>query len=155
MTTTLSEVADLFLTKVTDYRLDSIFESSGSSALNFYLEPYILNSIDEFEDICTQDLSYTESTDDEEGYFSVNLTRENKNVLAQLMVRYWLGKSIRDILQMNNSLQDHDYKTYSQAQNLKAKQDFYNMTREENSQLLVDYGIKHNNWTNWKLQDFD
>jgi len=154
LTTTLSEVSDLFLQKVDDYRLDTIFESSGSSALNIYLEPYLLNSIDEFEDICTQDLTYTESTDDNEGVFTETLNRENKNVLSQLMVRYWLGRSIRNILQMNTSLQDHDFKTFSQAQNLKAKQDFYNTTREENSQLLNDYAYKHNSWSDWEAQNF-
>lgn len=155
MATTLSTICDLFLSRISDYKLDTIFQSSGSSALNDYLEPYVLNSIDEFEDICTQDLTYTESTDEDEGYFTETLTRENKNVLAQLMVRYWLGKSIRDILQMNNALQDSaGFKTYSQAQNLKAKQDFYNTTREENSQLLSDYAYKHNNWSDWEDQNF-
>lgn len=155
MTTSLSDICDLFLTKVSDYRLDTIFSTSGSLVLSTHLEPYLLSSIDEFEDICTQDLTYTESTSTDDGYFAETLNRENKNVLSQLMVRYWLGQSIRDILQMNNALQDSaGFKTYSQAQNLKAKQDFYNTTREENSQLLNDYAYKHNNWSNWELQNF-
>lgn len=150
MATSISDVSDLFLTKVNDYRLETIYTSSGSQALNIYVEPWLLGAISEFEGICNQSLEYTECTSNTEGEFAVDLTRENMNILAEIMVRFWLAKSIQDILQMNMFVQDHDFKTHSSAQNLKAKQDYYNTKREEISQMLTNYEYKYNDWANWK-----
>lgn len=150
MATNISEINDLFLMLTSDYRLNTIYQTSGSAALNTYLEAWLLYSINDFESICNQDLVYDKSTQD----FSVNLTQENINMLAQIMVKYWMQKNVQDILQIENSIQDHDFKTYSQAQNLKAKQDYYNIKREEVSQLLIDYGYKYNQWSNWDSQMF-
>ena len=64
-------------------------------------------------------------------------------------------KTVQDILQIQNNIQDHDFKTYSQAQNLKEKRDYLNNKKEEVSQLLIDYAYKHNpQWANWNLQNF-
>jgi hypothetical protein len=154
MTTPASDVFDLFLTVINDYRLDSINNTSGSITLGLYLEPWLLNSIMEF-DVCDQDLTYTASGSSIEGYFLVDLTTENKLVLSQIMVKYWLQKTINDILQMNNHIQDHDFKTFSAAQNLKAKQDLYKIKCEEIDQRLTRYEYKRNEWSNWKNQNFD
>ena len=153
MSTLSSEINDLFLMRVKDYRLDSIYNSSGSSAFNIYLEPWILDSIDDF-DICNQDLTYVLSTATEEGYFTTTLTSKNKNILSQIMVKYWLANSVSNILQMDNLIQDHDFKTFAQANNLKAKQDYLSAKKEEISQLLVDYDYKNNDWASWRNQTF-
>jgi hypothetical protein len=71
------------------------------------------------------------------------------------MSKYWLAKTVQDILQMNNSLQDRDFKTFSQAQNLQAKQKLYNLKREEISQRLSEYGYKNNVWQDWRNQNFN
>jgi hypothetical protein len=154
MGTLSSEIFDLFLTSIDDYRLTSIYDSSGSLVLDTYLEPWLLNSINEF-DICNQPLVYTTSGSSTEGYFTETLTIKNKLILSQIMVKYWLQKTISDILQMTNFVQDHDFKTFSAAQNLKAKQDYYVLKKEEISQMLVDYSYKGNDWSKWKLQNFD
>jgi hypothetical protein len=153
MTTLCSEINDLFLTEIDDYRIDIISATSGSTALNTYLEPYLLKSIDDFG-ICNQPLIYTPTSGSVEGSFSVTLNQENIDVLSQLMQKYWFKKTINNVLQMQNNLQDRDYKSYSQAQNLAAKQSYYNGLKEELSQLLVDYGNKHNAWSDWNNQIF-
>ena len=152
MATVQSEINDLFLTRVNDYRLNTIFVSSASS-LNTYLEPWLLDSINDF-DICTQDLTYTTTSGSAEGYFAEDLTMQHKLILSQIMVKYWLTKSVQDILQMNNFVTDHDFKTFSAAQNLSAKKDLLNSKKEEISQMLIDYGYKNNNWTDWRNQTF-
>lgn len=151
MSTTISDLGDLFMTKISDYRLTAIYQTSGSMALNNFIEPWLLNSIVEF-DICTPPLNYTPTSGSIEGYFDVDLTLENKMILAEIMVKYWLQKSIQDILQMNNNISDHDFKIASQAANLRAKQDYYNTKREEISQMLTNYEYRHNDWSNWKTQ---
>ena len=48
MGTTLTEVSDLFLSAIADYKLDAIYNASGSLVLNTYIEPWLLKSIDNF-----------------------------------------------------------------------------------------------------------
>ena len=153
MSTLSSEIFDFFLTSVNDYRLDNIYQTSGSLVLDVYLEPWLLNSIVEFS-ICDQDLSYTVSSGSSEGYFDATLNNRNQFMLVQLMIKYWLQKDIQNVLQMNNILQDRDYRVFSQANNLKAKQDYYIMKCEEVNQRLIDYEYSDVNWANWRNQIF-
>jgi len=153
MGTLSSEIFDFFLTSVNDYRLTTIYQSSGSLVLDTYLEPWLLTSIVEF-DVCDQSLSYTASSGSEEGYFDVDLTNKNQFMLAQIMVKYWLQKDIQNILQMDSILQDRSYRSFSPANNIKAKQDYYNMKCEEISQRLTNYGYADNDWVSWQNQDF-
>ena len=148
-----SEIFDFFLTSVNDYKLTAIYQASGSLVLDTYMEPWLLNSIVEF-DICDQDLSYTVSSGSAEGSFDADLTNKNIFMLSQIMTKYWLQKNLNDILQMNNILQDRDYKVYSQANNIKAKQDYYVMKCEEISQRLTNYEYASNDWSSWRNQVF-
>jgi len=148
-----SEIFDYFLTSVNDYKLDNIYQTSGSLVLDQFLEPWLLNSIVEFN-IADQNLSYTVSSGSSEGYFDLTLTNKNQFMLVQIMSKYWLQKEISDVLQMNNILQDRDYRVYSQANNLKAKQDYYIMKKEEIYQRLIDYEYAEINWANWRNQIF-
>lgn len=154
MGTQLSEINDLFMTRVSDYRINTVYSTSGSSGLNDYLEPWLLSSIVDF-DICTQSLDYTPTSGSVEGYFSVDLNLENKIILSQLMCLYWMEKTIQDIMQMSLFITDRDFKTYSSAQNLNAKRSYYNAKKEELMQRLTLYGYKHNDWSDWKDQNFD
>ena len=151
--TSLSEVVDLFMTRVNDYRLNTVYQTSGSFIFTQYVEPWVLDSIGDFE-VCTQSLAYTPTSGSVEGYFTEDLTTEHKSILSRLMLKYWMNKTVQDVLQMNNAITDHDYKTFSQAQNLKAKQDYYNSLKEELSQVLVDYAYKNNSWSEWRSQTF-
>jgi hypothetical protein len=137
---------------VSDYKLDTIYITSGSSAFSNYLQPWLFFSIGEFETVCNQSLDYNAITQT----FTETLSLDNQRMLAQVMVRYWLQKEVQDVLQMRLSITDKDFKHYSEAQNLKEKQSAYNSKREEISQLIQDYSYnKTINWTDWKAQVFD
>lgn len=152
MGTNLTEVLDLFMLLQNDYRLLDLYTSSSAS-FNTYLEGWLLYAVNDF-DICTQTLDYTVTSGSTTGSFSVTLTNENKLLLAQLIVKYWMAKEVQDVLQMNLNLMDHDFKHFAESQNLTEKQRMYNFKREETAQLLVDYGYKHNDWTSWGTQTF-
>ena len=152
MGTNLTEVLDLFMLLQNDYRLLDLYTSSSAS-FNTYLEGWLLYAVNDF-DICTQTLDYTVTSGSTTGSFSVTLTNENKLLLAQLVVKYWMAKEVQDVLQMNLNLMDHDFKHFAESQNLTEKQRMYNFKREETAQLLVDYGYKHNDWTSWGTQVF-
>ena len=70
------------------------------------------------------------------------------------MVKEWLSKEVKNILDMKAKIQDVDYKTYSEAQNITARQTMLTMFKEECSQLLIDYGYKNNVWSEWFSGNF-
>ena len=151
MATTLDQVADLFLAKIQDYKITTLFQTSGSDAVNTYVEPWLLDSIDDFSLICDQTLSYSRSTQT----FSLDLSQKNQNVLARLMQRYWLDKEINNVLQMANHLQDKDFKSYAASNNLKEKVNLSNVTVERLDQLLTRYSLNYTvDWDSWEDQDF-
>jgi hypothetical protein len=144
--TDLAEVYDLFLQQVTDYKLIELFNASESD-FNTYLEAWMIYAISDFS-ICDQSLAYSTST------FTATLTIENKVVLATLMMKYWLQKTVNDITQMSLHVTDRDFKMASEAQNLREKVAYLNVVKEQCSQLLQDYAFRKVPWTDWYNQDF-
>ena len=148
MATQLSEIYDLMMQTVTDYRLIDLFNSSQPDFEN-YLEPWLKYAIVDFA-ICDQSLVFNDTTKE----FGVTLTSTNQVILAMLMMKYWLQKSVNDITQFNLHVTDRDYKVASEAQNLREKSAYLNMVKEDCSQKLIDYGYRRAEWTDWYAQDF-
>ncbi len=139
--TAFEEIYDFFMTTVNDYRLVTLFNTSPTD-FNTYLSAWLIQAIPEFTN-CDQSLSYTNSA------FDATLTQKNINILSILMKKFWLEKEMDNILDMENFVQDRDFKTFSPAQNMKARQDRYNMLKEEISQQLTGYGLNTVNWADW------
>jgi hypothetical protein len=146
--TPLSEVYDTFMMTVTDYRLLQLFEASELDFEN-YLQAWLEFAIVDFNG-CDQDLNFDDTTKE----FPVALSRENRVVLATLMMKYWLQKAVNDITQMNLHVQDRDFKVASEAANLREKVAALNVVKEQCSQLLNDYSYKRVDWTDWQNQNF-
>ena len=155
MGTVVSTIVDLFLTRIADWQLNEIFVNSGSMVLNEYCEPWVRSAVVEFSPECNQTLSYIVTSGSAEGYFTEDLNEENQIILSRLVTKYWLEKQIKDRLQMSNFVTDRDLKTYSAAQNLKSKQDYYNVIVEELDTLLNRYAYRNNDWSDWQSQNFD
>ena len=147
MATTSSEVYDLFMQVVTDYRLIDLFNLSETD-FETYLEAWLLFSINEF-DICDQDLTYSD------GSFSETITTENKLILATLMMKYWLQKDVNDITQFRLHITDRDFKVASEALNLREKTAYFNIIKEQCSQMLNNYEFKKLDWDSWRNQEFE
>lgn len=140
-----SEIFDLFMVQVKDWRLQSLYESS---TLDFevYLSGFLMLSIPQFEEVCNQNLAHNEETKE----FTETLTLDNKTILSKLMVEKWLEKEVQDVNQMNLHLQDRDFKVYSESQNLKEKSLHLDKTKEYNSQTMTVYSYsKSTDWANW------
>jgi hypothetical protein len=148
MATSLAEIYDLFMQRVTDYRLTELYQSSTTDFENF-LEAWLKFSIVDFN-ICGQSLVFDSTTKE----FTATLTDENQVILATLMVKYWLKKLVNDITQMNLHITDRDFKTASEAQNLTAKSNYLITVTEECSQLLQNYGYNKLDWANWRAGQF-
>lgn len=148
MGTSLSEVYDLFFQKITDYRLIELYDTSQEDFEN-YLESFLQFAIVDFS-VCSQDLDYNDATKE----FPVILTRKNKVILVTLMMKHWMQKNVNDITQMNLHITDRDFKTMSEAMNLREKNIYLNAIKEECSQFLIDYAYAGNDWDNWNNQIF-
>ena len=146
--TSLSEVYDLFMQTVTDYRLIGLFSTSEPDFEN-YLQSWLEYSIVDFS-VCDQDLDFDEDTKE----FPVVLSRDNKTMLATLMMKYWLQKAVNDVTQFNLHITDRDFKVASEAQNLREKSTHFNMVTERCSQMLNDYAYRRVDWTTWFGQNF-
>jgi len=143
--TTFVDIYDLFLQLINDYRLTALYNSdveNSTTDLDTLLESWMILAIPDF-DICEQDL---EDRTDANHTFDIELTTENKTILAQIMVKYWLSKEVNDILQMRLKIQDKDFHTYSENLNLREKAAWLSKVKEEISQRLVDYGYKYFDW---------
>jgi len=147
--TKFTEVFDQFIMLVEDYRLVAMYEVSPSD-FELYLQGWLIPAISEFI-YCDQDLSYSTTTCE----FTQTLTTKNIVILSQIMKKYWLQREIDDVTQMNLRIQDHDFKNYSEAQNMKEKRDRYILEREAISQMLVDYSMNYAiDWSAWFTGDF-
>lgn len=162
MATSFGDIFDLFLTRIQDYRIARIYaeakaqasasagdpNSEAAQAVNARLVPYLLFAVNKFAPYC--DVDIVSSLNTEGHQFDITLPFAVKMVLAQLMVEYWMENVVQNILQMDGKLNDTDFRTYAEANNLRAKQDYLATVRENNSQLLVDYQLNHKiDWRRW------
>lgn len=151
MATPFSDVFDLFTQQIEDYRLIELYNGgAGEVNFNLYLLGFMTLAIPEFIG-CTQNLS---NRDDALKTFNFDMTEQNKKGLSKLMVKEWLGKEVKDILQMRWNITDRDFKHYSESQNLREKQSAYNMLNEECAQWLTSYQLLNNDWQAWVAGDF-
>jgi len=147
--TSLSEIYDLMLMKVTDYRLLDLFDTSQTDFEN-YLQAWLKFAIVDFSNTCNQDLTFDNTTKE----FLVTLNLDNQVILATLMMKHWLSKDVNDVTQFRLHVGDRDFKTPSEAQNLREKSTYYNIVKEECSQMLIDYAYGKNDWASWFAQNF-
>lgn len=148
MATSLSEVYDVFMMTITDYRLTDLFNLSQPDFEN-YLQSWLKFSILDFS-VCDQSLLFDNTTNQ----FFVDLTDENKIILSKLMTKYWLQKAVNDVTQFNLHVTDRDFKVASESQNLREKVAYLNVVKEDCSQLLQDYGYRKIPWTDWFNQEY-
>lgn len=146
--TNVSDVYDLFMLTVTDYRLVTLLETSVPDFEN-YLQAWLEFSIVDFR-VCDQDLNFDRTTK----LFPVVLSLENKVLLATLMMKFWLQKTVNDVTQFNLHITDRDFKVASEAQNLREKSNHLITIKEQCSQMLNDYAFARVNWGDWTLQNF-
>lgn len=142
--TSYSEVFDLFLVSVQDYKIDRLY-SATPTAFENYLTGFLIKAIPRFDN-CAQDL---EDRDDTSKTFNITLTTTEKVILSNWMVYEWLQKNIQDIRQMNLHLNDTDFKHYSEQENLKGKMNHSHSIREIISQDMTSYELKNVDWTSW------
>jgi len=142
MSTPYSDVFNLFLTSIQDYRINKLYSQSVEQMEN-YLIPFLIKAITNFRK-CKTDL---EDRDDVNKIFNQTLSTDEKVILSNLMIVEWLTKEVNDILSLRNFLQDTDFKTYSQANNLKEKRELLTTMKEIVDKQIVQYSYNNFDWS--------
>ncbi|MBW3020718.1 hypothetical protein KY334_05455 [Candidatus Woesearchaeota archaeon] len=135
MGTPYEDIHGRFAMKTTDYRLDKLFVSS-ESAYQSFLNGFLTSAISKFKK-CTKNLKLR---DEDLQEFSITLDDDEIEILSELMVVEWASKEVHNIMEMKRHLNDTDFKLFSEAQNLKEKNNLLITTREYVGKLILDYG---------------
>jgi hypothetical protein len=148
MSTPFTDINELFLTVIQDYRLNLLYNQSETD-FNDYLEGFLILAIPEFDN-CVKSLDY----DNVNKCFYESLDIKEKSILSKLMVLKWWEREINNTTQINLHLNDREFKHYAEGENLKQKSERANQLREIVKQDMVDYGFKHVDWKAWANGDF-
>lgn len=148
--TNYSDIYDLFLVSIQDYKLDSLY-SATPTAFESVLKGYLIKAIPRFDN-CAKDL---EDRDDTTQIFNITLTTSEKVILSNIMAYEWYQRQINDIRQMNLKMSNTDFKTYSESNNLKEKMERADRLREIFEQDITRYGLKNVDWDAWEEGNYD
>lgn len=126
--TSFSQIYRLALNEISnDYRITEMFENNPTIAQDL-LESWLFKGVALFQEFT--EISLEESYDSTNATFTVDLSFNVIKILSQMVVMFWMEWNINNIVQMNLSLQDADYKRYSEERNLTGKVDYMNKYRE-------------------------
>ena len=121
------EIYDLALMEIVDYRLDKVANIDEERFMTVLLG-WLTRGILEFSIVSETPLDYvTEEVTEDDGeirtkyYFVNDLQPLEKLILADLLVINWFENIVQDVTQLNTHLSTKDFKSFSEANNLKQK----------------------------------
>lgn len=143
MVTTYSDIYELVLSLIRSYKIDDIYVNGGEDDIETFFMPYLKIASGELENNAGIDIS---DRDDFLRQFNNNLSDGKQLIIAKYIIIGYLSKETHDIMQMQLHLQDGDFKTYAEKNNLDGKLNALYMLKEE-----VGYDIKRSGYNsfNW------
>lgn len=143
MGTLFEKVYDRALIIIEDYRLDALARNDYEVFL-LHLQGILERSIPYFTP-CNTNLSYSKFLDpidnEEKMAFDNVLSEQEINILSSIMVYNWFSRKINDVTQFQGHLNNKEFKSHSEAQNLKEKSEYLDRLREKYSQDITDYQL--------------
>lgn len=131
--TEYSEIYNSFFNKITDYDL---FKNLNETEILSLFEEYMNSAISHFVE-CKKDLF---KKDNGAKMFLVKLDNLEIEIISSLMVVEWLKPMITNTLNLKPFLTDKDYKTYSQANHLKALKEIQSNIQNDIERMMQEYG---------------
>lgn len=129
--TSFDDIFDMFFSKIHDSELLSMPDDE----IDDNLTKFLLSAITNFRS-CQRDLN---SYDTVAMIFNIDLTLDDINILAELMVYEYINKNIKRIELMKQSLSSKDYAMYSQANHISALLSLKEAQRVETRRMLREY----------------
>lgn len=126
--TSYFEIVELVLSLTKSYEIDGIFDKYGEDGLLQLLLPYFKFASGELEN---SDSGIDTSRDDGMSQFNTKLSDGEQLIFCKYILIGYLTKDKNDILQMRLHLQDGDFKTFAEANNLSAKTNSLEILKEE------------------------
>ena len=136
--TPYTDIIDLVLALLKSYEIDQIFDkavtdspdddTAGDKALVIYLLPYFKYASGELQIAGSK---IDTSRDDSEMSFNSLLSDAEQLIFAKYILVGYLHQETFDILQMKLHLQDGDFKTFAEKNNLEAKLNVLNTLKDE------------------------
>lgn len=134
MVTTYSDVYELVLSLISSYKIDDIYVKDGEDGIEIFFMPYLKIAAGELENSAGIDIS---DRDDILRQFNIKLSDGKQLIIAKYIMIGYLSKETHDIMQMQLHLQDGDFKTYAEKNNLEGKLNALYLLKEE-----VGYDVK-------------
>ena len=148
--TYFEDIFKLFLSSIQDYNLRNMFIYDPEVAQDM-MEVFLLKSIPKFYN-CEKDIK---NVDTKCKKFNVLLDIEERTILSDLMVLSWFERVVNNILQVDGNLQDTDFRTFSEANNLKEKSEYFDRMREKVHQEINQYGWSRATFSQWAVGQYE
>lgn len=142
MVTTYSDVYELVLSLISSYKIHDIYVKDGVDGIETFFMPYLKIASGELENSAGIDIS---DRDDLLRQFNIKLSDGKQLIIAKYIMIGYLSKETHDIMQMQLHLQDGDFKTYAEKNNLEGKLNALYMLKEE-----VGYDVKRSGYNGFK-----
>ena len=144
--TSYFDIIELVLALLKSYEIDGIFDEYDEEGLLQLLLPYFKFAAGELE---IADSKIDTSRNDDLLEFNNQLTDSEQLIFCKYILIGYLTKDKNDILQMRLHLQDGDFKTFAEANNLNAKTNSLEILKEEVGWNIKKIGYKNTNI--WEL----
>lgn len=148
MATPFSEVIDLAMITIQDYKLDKLFQISESDWATF-LSGFVVRAVPKFTNSKTP-LNYDLTAQT----FNNTLSLQEINILVYWFIEIWLERCQQELSQIKATMTPSDAKRTNVPQLIKERQVLIDECREKNSQTETVYGINNVNWINWGNGNF-
>ena len=147
--TTFDTIYGQFLSTIQDYHIKNLFVDAPDVGEDL-LASFLCRAVSQFKN-CVKNIK---SFNKDEKSFNVDLDIDEVNILSDLMVLNWMDWNANNVVQMNISLTDNDFKHFSEEKNLKEKTEYADRWREKVLQAMVDYGLYRTNYREWAVGNY-
>lgn len=142
--TEFKTVIDKGFLSITDYKLQMLL-GKDERAFYSYMSSFLVNAIDDFQNACFNDLSYSQ-IEDANTYlpyygFDNDLTHKEIRILALGIAINWYKKELDDVTQFRLHLSEKNFKTMSEQANLSKRLERLEELKEEWYDAITDYQL--------------
>lgn len=148
MGTPFSDIEDLALVTIQDYKLDALYKKSPTDWATF-VGGFVVRASLLFRG-STIDLSY----DINAKAFNSTLGGAEKNILVYLFIQMWIERTAQNLSQKMATMTPADAKRTNLPTTLKEQQYALDAIREKTSQLMTEYSYDNAAWQSWLNGDF-
>ena len=144
MGTPFEELYKMFLSKIQSYNFYELDDYELEEELVSWLD----EAVNSFSFYCKQDIDSADTTAPS-GYFNVDLTRQEKQIISDYMVLHYVEMNLNDLEATEQTLNSRDYRMYSEANYLEAKSKLRDRISKKINQQLSRYSYHSGSLSKW------